>query len=99
MQIKPSSQPRPEKPSNPTVEQMNGWDEDELLHWIQQKKPNLLGRRENLEKFEAANFLGESFLRHAGDTDYIMKVSGLPYLVSEDLAILGDKVKKGKFIL
>jgi hypothetical protein len=95
-QINPSSQPRPGKPSNSTVEQTNGWDEDELLHWIQQKKPKLLERRGNLEKFEAANFLGESFLRHTGDTDYIMKATGLPYLVSEDL---GDEVKKGKFIL
>jgi len=83
-------------PSHPTAQQMNKWDQDELLQWIQQKKPNLLSH-DDLEKFTAAKFLGESFLRRAGDLDIFTK-AGLPVGVSEVLANLGDEVKEGKFI-
>jgi hypothetical protein len=41
-QIEPGSQPRPEIPLNPTVQQMKDGDKDELLRWIQRKRPNLL---------------------------------------------------------
>ena len=75
---------------------MKDWDQDNLLQWIQQKRPNLL-RREHLDKFRAAEFLGETFLRRAGDVDFFMK-AGLPLGVSEVLASLGDEVKEGEFI-
>jgi hypothetical protein len=80
-------------PSNPTVEQMKDWDTDELLQWIQKKKPNLLSSR-NLERFIAAEILGEGFLWAAGDVDSFMK-AGLSLGVSEVLASLGDEVKEG----
>jgi hypothetical protein len=76
---------------------MMTWGEAKLLQWIQQEKPNLL-RHEYLDKFTAARFLGETFLRRAGDVDFFMKAD-LPLRVSEVLANLGDEVKKeGKFI-
>jgi hypothetical protein len=83
-------------PTIPTVQEMMTWNEAALLQWIQQKKPKLL-RREYLDKFTAARFLGGTFLRRAGDIDFFMK-AGLPLGVSEILANLGDEVKEGKFI-
>jgi hypothetical protein len=48
-------------PTIPTVQEMTTWDEAALLQWIQQENPKLL-RREYLDKFTAAGFLGETFL-------------------------------------
>jgi hypothetical protein len=92
-QIEPGSQSRQEMPSNPTVQQMKDWNKDELLQWIQQKKPQLLSGSD-LEKFIAAEIWGEGFLWAAGDVDFFMK-AGLPLGVSEVLAILGHEVKEG----
>jgi hypothetical protein len=80
-------------PSNPTVQQMEGWNKDELLWWIQQKKPTLLSGND-LKKFIAAKILGVGFLWAAGDVDSFMK-AGLPFGVSQGLAILGHEVKEG----
>jgi hypothetical protein len=91
-QIEPGSQSKPKMPSNPTVQQMKSWNEDKLLWWIQQKRPNLL-RDNNLEKFVAAEIVGEGFLWAAGDVDFFMKV-GLPVGISQILAILGHEVKE-----
>ena len=92
-QIEPGIQPRPEIPSNPTVQQMKDWDQDNLLQWIQQKKPNLLSG-ENLGKFVAAGILGEGFLWSAGGRQFFMD-AGLPVGISQELAILGHEVKEG----
>src|SRR6266516_2343406 len=56
-------------PTIPTVQEVASWDEAALLQWIQQEKPKLL-RREYLDKFTAAGFLRETFLRRAGDVEY-----------------------------
>jgi hypothetical protein len=85
------------KPEIPTVQEMETWDEAALLKWIQRERPKLL-RGEYLDKFTVAVFLGETFLRRAGDVDFFMK-AGLPLGVSEVLANLGDEAKKeGRFI-
>jgi len=84
-------------PLYPTVEQMNSWNNHELLQWIQQKKPVLLSGK-NLAKFEAAEFSGESFLSCAGNVD-IFKDADLPLGVRISLANLGDEVKKGKSLV
>jgi hypothetical protein len=55
-------------PTIPTVQEMMTWGEAKLLQWIQQEKPNFL-RHEYLDKFTAARFLGETFLRRARDVD------------------------------
>jgi hypothetical protein len=84
--------------SNPTVQQMKGWNKDKLLGWIQDKKPQLL-RGNNLEKFIAAEISGESFLWAAREMDSFMK-AGLPFGVSVGLAILAHEIKEGgEFIL
>ena len=92
-QAESSSQSRPEVPSNPTTQQMDSWNKDALLQWIQQKEPALLSG-EDLDKFIAAKISGKGFLRRAGDLDFFIK-AGLPIGVSQDLALLGDEVKKG----
>lgn len=79
-----------------TAQEMTAWDEATLLEWIHRVKPQLL-KGENLDKFTAAGFLGETFIRRAGDVDFFMK-AGLTLGVSEVLANLGDEVKEGKFI-
>jgi hypothetical protein len=97
-QIESGSQPRPEIPLNPTVQQMKDCDNDQLLRWIKQKKPTLLSG-DNLEKFIAAGIPGEAFLWGAGDRTYFIQ-HGLLAWVCEGLAILSQEVMEGgKFIL
>ena len=91
-QIEPGSQPRPEILSNPTVQQMNDCDKDELLRWIQQKRPNLLSG-DDLEKFIAAKILGGGFLRAGGDRKIFMD-AGLPVGISQELSMLSHEVKE-----
>ena len=96
-QIEHGSQPRPEMPSNPTVQQMKHWNKAELLKWILQEKPNLL-TGDDLEKFEAAKIEGEDFLSAAGDRTFFMDAR-LPVVTSQRLAILSREVKeRGEFI-
>ena len=82
--------------ATPTVTEMMAWDDAALLEWIQAENPKLL-RDEYLDKFTAAIFFGETFVRRAGDVDFFMK-AGLSLGISEVLANLGDKIKNGKFI-
>ena len=91
-QIEPSSQPRPEIPLNPIVQQMKDWDQDRLLQWIRKKKPKLLSGG-NLEKFIATEILGEGFLWAAGDRKFFMG-AGLPVGISQELSILSHGVKE-----
>jgi hypothetical protein len=92
-QIESGSQPRPEIPLNPTVQQMKDWDQDKLLQWIHRKKPKLLSNG-NLEKFIAAEILGEGFLWAAGDRTFFMD-AGLSVGTSQELSILSYGVKEG----
>jgi hypothetical protein len=86
-------QPRPGMPSNPTVEQMEGWNTDELLRWIDQKKSQFL-RGDDLQKFMASKISGEGFLWASGDRKFFMD-AGLPVGISEELSILSHEVKEG----
>jgi hypothetical protein len=90
-QVEPGSQPRPEIPLNPTVQQMKDGDKDELLRWIQKKKPLNGG---NLEKFIAAEISGGAFLWAAGDRKVFMD-AGLPVGISQELSMLSHEVKEG----
>jgi hypothetical protein len=91
-QIEPGSQPRPGTPSNPTVEQMEGWNTDELLRWIDQKKSQFL-RGDHLQKFMASKISGEGFLWASEDRKFFMD-AGLPVGISEELSILSHEVKE-----
>jgi hypothetical protein len=69
------------------------WDNDQLLKWIQQKRPKLLRNVDNLEKFKAAQISGMVFLRKAGDAEFFESKCHLPVGPSEELAYLASEIK------
>ena len=83
--------------NEPSTQEIKAFGDEELLQWIQQKKPKLL-RGENLTKFQAAFIDGDAFLNHAGDVDFFEKRCGLPPGISVSLANLASEVigKKSK---
>ena len=86
---------------HPTMEEVKEWDKDELLKWIQQKRPKLLTDDDDVEKFKAAKISGKGFLKLAGDEDSFEKRCHLPFGVSIDLAELAREiggVKQGKLL-
>ncbi|KAN0080596.1 hypothetical protein V8E54_003800 [Elaphomyces granulatus] len=60
-----------------TMEKVKEWDDDQLLDWIQEKRPKLLRVGENLEKFKAAQISGEVFLMLAGDMEFFEKKNAI----------------------
>jgi hypothetical protein len=92
-----SSQAGQAKPvtNEPTTQEMEIWNKDELLQWIQQKVPKLL-EDENLKKFKAAHISGKGFLKYAGDVEFFEKKCNLPIGTSSDLADLAKETKKSK---
>jgi hypothetical protein len=84
-----------ELPKIPTVQEMETWDEEEVLRWIQQKHSFIL-KDDNLENFNKACIMGEAFL--ISDVDFY-ETCRLPRGVGQALKLLADKVKEGsKFI-
>ena len=86
-----------------TMEKVKEWDDDQLLDWIQEKRPKLLRVGENLEKFKAAQISGEVFLMLAGDMEFFEKKCHLPVGPSRGLAelareIAGGEIKQGKLL-
>ena len=95
-----SSQAGQAKPvtNEPTTQEMEIWNKDKLLQWIQEKKPELL-EDENLEIFKAARISGKAFLKYAGDVQFFEKECNLPIGTSSDLADLAKETKKSKHCL
>jgi len=87
----------PQQPSHikPTIEEIKEWNEDELLKWIQQKRPGLL-RGDNLEKFKAAFIRGAFFVKQAGDVGFFKKECNLPIGISGELADLAREIAGGE---
>jgi len=83
---------------NPITQEMEIWNKNKLLQWIQQKEPELL-KDENLEKFKAAHISGKAFLKYAGDVQFFKKACNLPIGTSSDLADLANETKKSKHCL
>jgi hypothetical protein len=81
--------------TKPTIEEIKEWNEDELLKWIQQKRPGLL-RGDNLEKFEAAFIRGGFFVKQAGDVGFFKKECNLPIGISGELADLAREIAGGE---
>jgi hypothetical protein len=80
--------------TKPTIEEIKEWNEDELLKWIQQKRPGLL-RGDNLEKFKAAFIHGGFFVKQAGDVGFFQKERNLPIGISGELADLAREIAGG----
>jgi hypothetical protein len=77
------------------------WDDDQLLDWIQEKRPKLLRVGENLEKFKAAQISGEVFLMLAADMEFFekKKKSHLPVRPSRGLAELAREIAGDRRLL
>ena len=95
-------EPIPEHNSSqaePKIEEIEDWDTDDLLNWIQKRHRKLLkdGDRKKLQKNRVD---GVVFLKHAGDVDFFEMKCGLPIGTSERLADLVSEiagvVQKGK---
>jgi hypothetical protein len=73
------------------------WDVDELLGWIQHKRPNLL-TGDKLEIFKAADISGEVFLTYAGDMHFFKNECELPVGTSVVLANLAKEIAEGEAV-
>jgi hypothetical protein len=73
------------------VEEIRKMDDEELLKWIQQKKPKLL-RDEVLENFKKEYISGDVFLDHANDRKFFKEECNLPAGPSDGLAKLANEV-------
>ena len=76
---------------DPTAEEVERWNQHELLEWIQQKRPELL-EDDQLEKFKAARISGEIFLDLAGNPDTFERNLNLAFGVSRMLANLAAEI-------
>jgi hypothetical protein len=83
-------------PMIPTVEEMESWDEEKVLRWIQQRRPNIF-RGGHLEEFKEICIDGDAFL--LSSFEFFRTGCGLPPVLSLKLKDLADEVKEGKFIL
>ena len=50
-----------ELPTIPTVQEMETWNEEKMLRWIQQRNRNIL-KGDDLENFNKAGITGRAFL-------------------------------------
>jgi len=83
--------------ANPTIEEIKEWGIDELLKWIQQKRPKLpMGNQS--KKFKTACITGEVFLNHAGDKEFFENGCKLPIGISETLANLAMEIAGRKTV-
>jgi hypothetical protein len=68
---------------------------DNLLEWIQQKKPGLL-EGDDLEKLKAARISGQVFLIYAADIKFFKNECNLPIGTSVMLANLAREIAGGE---
>ena len=77
--------------AEPTIEEIKEWDVDELLKWIQQKRPKLL-KDDDLKELKAARISGRAFLIQAGNVEFFEKKCNLPIGPSLELADLSSEI-------
>ncbi|KIX08922.1 uncharacterized protein Z518_03579 [Rhinocladiella mackenziei CBS 650.93] len=77
----------------PTIQEMESWDDEQLLEWIKNIQPKIFRDNNDVLTFKAARISGSTFLDYAGDTDFFSKTQ-LPLGVYGALASLAQKVKK-----
>ena len=100
--ISTAMEPIPEHNSSqaePKIEEIEDWDTDDLLNWIQKRHRKLL-KDDDRRKLQKKRVDGVVFLKHAGDVDFFEMKCGLPIGTSERLADLVSElagvVQKGK---
>jgi hypothetical protein len=85
-----------ELPTIPTTQEMQTWDEEKVLRWIQQRDLNIL-KDDNLENFNKAGITGEAFLLSSFKFfSESCALSAGDSLVLESL--VGEVKEEGKFI-
>ena len=81
-------------PAIPTVQEVETWDVERVLQWIQKRKPNNLGN-DDVDNFKRARITGSAFLLSSYE---FFKSCALSPGASLVLAGLVNEVKEGKFI-
>jgi hypothetical protein len=87
--------PKQASHTKPTIEEIEKWDEDDLLKWIQERQPNLL-KGDDLKKLKEARISGPVFLIYAGDVKFFEKGCNLPLGTSVMLANLARETVGGE---
>ncbi|KIX10030.1 uncharacterized protein Z518_01111 [Rhinocladiella mackenziei CBS 650.93] len=77
----------------PTIQEMISWNDEQLLEWIQQTRPDILYDDEDVLTFKEAGISGSTFLEYAEDLDFF-KRTDLPLRVYWDLASLARRVSR-----
>jgi hypothetical protein len=89
MESSPEHDPRQIIRTNPPAE----WNVDDLVEWIQRKRPNLLND-DKIEKLRKAEITGEDFLAAAGNWEFFQNGCNLPAGPSMALANLSRELAK-----
>jgi len=86
----------PLRPTIPTVEEVDTWDQKQVLQWIQQRYPHLL-KDDDLENFTKVKMTGVAFLGIS--VEFFTTCCQLSPGTSLGLVCLVDRIKnQGKFI-
>jgi hypothetical protein len=75
----------------PTIEEIKEWNEDKLLEWIQQRRPNQF-KDDDLKKLKEARISGPAFLIYAGDEQFFEERCNLSIGTSVMLANLAGEI-------
>ena len=85
--------------TEPKIEEIEDWDTDDLLNFIQNRHRKLL-KDDDRKKLQEKRVDGVIFLKHVDDVDFFEMKCGLPIGTSERLADLASEiagvVQKGK---
>ncbi|KIX10703.1 uncharacterized protein Z518_01787 [Rhinocladiella mackenziei CBS 650.93] len=79
----------------PTIQEMESWNDEQLLEWIRRTQPNIFRDDKDVLTFKAAKISGSAFLDYAEDLDLFTETR-LPPGVYSSLAFLARKVSKQK---
>jgi hypothetical protein len=72
----PEHNPMQASHTMPTAEEVEQWNADKLIEWLQGQKPKVLPD-DKVKNFEKANFAGRAFLAKAGNAEFFQKKLGL----------------------
>jgi hypothetical protein len=81
--------------AEPTIEEIKEWNQDELLEWIQRKRPGLL-EDDNLETFKRAFIRGNVFVKYGCNMGFFKGGCNLPIGISCELADLAVEITRGE---
>ena len=77
--------------AKPTIEEIEKWDENDLVKWIKRRHERLL-KGDDFKKLKGERVDGVVFLDHAGDKKYFHEECNLASGTSERLAKLAKEI-------